>query len=147
MSADRSNASKAAWEKARQLAAERGISVREARSLLAKGEKPAPAPPSAPKSKKPRKPAEPKGKPTDDLAAAEAKLRQKYPHIVPGTLRPPADGSHKRTVEIACQRKDCDRRRRIATSDVWQVRFCPECTKAVRQERRSSKSKGNAAHE
>lgn len=127
---------KAAWERARVYAAEHGLSLQKARSILAQQPKPA-------KSKRSAKTA---GVPPE-LAAAEKLLRAKYSHVIAGTLATHADGPHKgrRTVEIQCQAAGCQNRRLVHTSDLFQVSRCPECAKAARSQRRStSKKKGSS---
>ncbi|MBA3481440.1 MAG: hypothetical protein H0T51_06455 [Pirellulales bacterium] len=144
MADSRSAPLKAAWERARVYAAEHGISVRKARSILAKlpaESKPKPAKPAS--KPKPRS-AQKSGKPgSPDLAAAERALRRKYPHIVQGSIRVHDNGPHKgrRTIEIVCQHKGCQNKRRIHTSDAFQVELCNECTKIVRQQRRAKANK------
>jgi len=78
----------------------------------------------------------------DELDAAEKVLRKKYRQIVPGTLKNlSANGSHagKRTVQIRCATHGCDNVRKVATSDLAQVRFCVTCTDERRAERRRKK--------
>jgi len=142
MPPSKSSKAKAAWERARRYAEEHSVSVREARSILArqKDEPEAPEPPPKPRQRR----AAAKGKvKAADLAAAEKQLRKKYPHIIEGSIRAHEDGPHKgrRTVEIACQNKGCQNRRRIHTSDAFQVELCPDCTKVLRQQRRTKAAK------
>lgn len=80
----------------------------------------------------------------DELNAAEKQLHKKYRHIVAGTLKNvSANGMHagKRTVKIECATPNCDNERKIATSDLAQVRYCCECTQERRAERRRKKPK------
>jgi hypothetical protein len=75
----------------------------------------------------------------DELDAAERELRKKYRHIVKGTLKNlSANGTHagKRTITIRCTARGCDKERRIATSDLAQVRYCTACTDKRRAARR-----------
>jgi hypothetical protein len=70
----------------------------------------------------------------------EAALRKVYPHIVADSLKDatkrPGRFLQKRTVEIKCAYKGCDVVRRIATSDLAQVKFCKEHTRQLRLQRR-----------
>lgn len=78
----------------------------------------------------------------EELAVAEKDLRKKYKQIVPGTLRNVSKGAAhngKRTVEIKCATKGCNKTRRVATSDLHQVRHCVECTQENRAARRRKK--------
>ena len=80
----------------------------------------------------------------EELDAAERILRKKYRHIVSGTLKNlSANGVHhgKRTVTIKCAASGCDNTRRIATSDLAQVRYCADCTVERRVARRRKKPK------
>jgi len=142
MPPSKSSKAKAAWDKARRYAQEHGVSVKEARTALAQQKnQPEPAKPA---SKPRQRQAVAKGKAkTADLAAAEKQLRKKYPHIIEGSIRAHEDGPHKgrRTVEIQCQAKGCQNWRRIHTSDAFQVELCPDCTKALRQQRRTKAAK------
>ena len=75
----------------------------------------------------------------DELDAAEKVLRKKYRHIVVGTLKNLSpNGLHhgKRTVVITCATTGCENERKIATSDLAQVRYCTECTTERRAVRR-----------
>jgi len=131
---------KAAWERARVYAAEHGLSLRKARSILAQH-------PKQPKPKRPTKQATKTARVPPELAVAEKLLRAKYPHVIAGTLAAHADGPHKgrRTVEIQCQAAGCQNRRLVHTSDLFQVSRCPDCAKAARSQRRStSKKKGSS---
>ena len=80
----------------------------------------------------------------EGLDAAEKVLRKKYRHIVLGTLKNlSANGVHhgKRTVTIKCAAPKCDVTRKIATSDLAQVRYCKDCTNEQRAARRRKKPK------
>jgi hypothetical protein len=149
MPPSKSSKGKAAWERARRYADEHNVSVKEARSILARqtsDEKDEPPPqPTRPhgRAASKRRPANPtKGKPTD-LSAAEAALRKKYPHIIEGSIKAHEDGPHKgrRTVEIVCQNKGCQNTRTIHTSDAFQVELCTDCTKLLRQQKRAKAAK------
>lgn len=75
----------------------------------------------------------------DELDAAEKVLRKKYRHIVVGTLKNLSfNGLHhgKRTIVITCATSKCENERKIATSDLAQVRYCTECTLERRTVRR-----------
>lgn len=136
MSSSRSEPLKAAWDRARAYAAEHGLSLRKARSILAQQPKPA-------KPKRSTKRTTKAAGVPPELAAAEKQLRAKYPHVIAGTIVAHTNGPHKgrRTVEIQCQTKGCKNRRVVHTSDVFQVNRCVECSLAARSQRRS-KSKG-----
>src|SRR5688500_10587316 len=107
MSDSRSAPLKAAWERARRYAAEHGVSVSKARSILAKQPSEPKPKPAKQLIKRTAKPAKTSGSP--DLAAAEKVLRAKYPHVIAGTLRAHSSGAHagRRTVEIRCQAAGC----------------------------------------
>lgn len=82
------------------------------------------------------------------LKEEEARLRKAYPNIVVGSLcnigADPGKNpiwAHKRTVEIKCATPGCKNTRRIATSDLHQVEFCEDCTRAQRLERRRNSRK------
>ncbi len=85
-----------------------------------------------------------------DLVAAEAELVRKYPDrkIVRGSLK--AAGAvtgfgHKRTLIIRCE--NCDTERRVATSDVFHVRFCVACKKQARKAKKKAKNGAQPAGE
>lgn len=78
-----------------------------------------------------------------DPAAEEKRLREKYPNakIVHGSVQDICTDKNdphynKRTVEIKCSHPGCHEVRRIATSDLHQVKFCEEHTKQYRLEKR-----------
>lgn len=89
---------------------------------------------------------------TEELRAEETALRKKYPEqsIVKDSIANIGDakdlagrtvpkkfrGWKKRTVLVRCQWKGCDEERRIATSDLKQVRYCEEHTEQHRKQRR-----------
>jgi hypothetical protein len=142
-SKSKSAATKKAWAKARQLAEKRGIPVKAARTMLAQN-------PNAlaeltdhksakrdTDSDKQKQTASKTLKPVD-LSAAEKQLKIKYPHVILGSIQTHTEGIHKnrRTVESACQNKGCKNKRRVATSDLWQVKFCQACTEIRQRERR-----------
>lgn len=140
MSSSRSESLKAAWERARVYAAEHGLSLRKARSILARQPKPA-------KPKRSTKRTTKAAGVPPELAAAEKQLRAKYPHVIAGTIAAHTNGPNRgrRTVEIQCQTKGCKNRRLVHTSDLFQVSRCPDCAKAARSQRRStSKRKGSS---
>ncbi len=92
----------------------------------------------APKAKKAR---ERQPLTAEELIDEERKLRKQYPKIVKGSLRNAStdenDEFHnKRTVEIECATRGCKAVRRIATSDLHQVKHCVECTQKNRLNRR-----------
>jgi hypothetical protein len=77
------------------------------------------------------------------LAAAEAELVRKYPHvrIKPGSLRlGAAEGwGNKRIVTIVCS--SCKVNERVlATSDLFHVSMCEECAKAAKKAARKAKN-------
>lgn len=145
MAASKSDQAKAAWAKARRYAKAHGITVSEARSLLARPASvpPTPAKRSTSRTKKPVPLKPPKNK---DLLMAEQELRAKYPHIVEGSLRVD-EGSRqgRRSVEIACQGDGCQQRRRIHTSDAFQTKLCLECTTLHRKQRRAKANQKGAS--
>lgn len=130
MASTKSTKLKSAWDQARQYAAKHGISIKQARTKLAKSSKSQPvkkSPASSPAACKSS------GKTSKDrLVQAELELRQKYPHIIKGSLKAHTSGPHKgrRTVEIHCQTQGCQNKRTIHTSDAFQVKACRACTKA-----------------
>lgn len=146
MTASKSAQAKAAWAKARRYAKAHGVTVSEARSLLARQASvpTTPAKRSTPQTKSsiPLKP--PKHK---DLQMAEQALRVKYPHIVEGSLRVEKEGLNKgrRSVEIACQGDGCQQRRRIHTSDAFQTKLCVDCTTLHRKLRRAKANQKGAS--
>lgn len=133
---------KAAWERARVYAAEHGLSLRKARSILAQQPKPVRSKSATQSAKRALKTADqsPLKGASRDLATAEKQLRTKYPHIVAGTIAVHINGAYKgrRTVEILCQAAGCQSRRTVHTSDLFQVTRCVECTKDARRRRRLS---------
>lgn len=75
-----------------------------------------------------------------DREAEEARLGKKYPKqkIVKGSLRDAGEVpefGQKRTIEIVCQ-GDGKTKRRIATSDLHQVKYSAEYMKGLRLQRR-----------
>jgi len=75
----------------------------------------------------------------DELKDAETTLRKKYKHVIPGTLKNLAavgNWSGKRTVKIKCATPRCGNERKVATSDLAQVRYCERCTLRRRRQRR-----------
>jgi hypothetical protein len=64
------------------------------------------------------------------LAERERDIRKKHRRVLPGTIRRETEGHHagKLTVEMKCQNGSCEATRRVATSDLFQVRCCQECT-------------------
>lgn len=85
----------------------------------------------------------------EELAAAELVLHRKYPHVVVGSLREigTRDGKFhmKRNVQIKCTFPECETLRRVATSDLAQVKLCEEHTRVTRlQRRRDARIERNA---
>ena len=73
------------------------------------------------------------------LSRAEAALHAKYPHVVKGSIWNVGlseEYGQKRTVEVQCQYEGCSVKRRVATSDLHQAKYCPEHTRVTRLERR-----------
>ena len=98
-----------------------------------------------PKEAAPRTPDFPAQSP--ELAAAEAELARKYPHvrIKPGSLRlGAAEGwGNKRVLTlvcIACQVNE----RVLATSDLFHVSRCEECSNAAKKAARKAKTQSKA---
>jgi hypothetical protein len=119
----------------------RGVTLQEARTMIAQGV-PCPELADMPLRLAAIEPAieplvEPvkTTKPVETLEEAEARLLAKYPHAVKGSLRAAAPGSNKPHIEVACQHPGCRARRLVATSDLFQVRYCVEHTLARRAER------------
>jgi len=114
--------------------------------------KPAAAKPkAAPKPKKTDKPHARKQLNAEELATEEKTLLRKYKRIVPGSLKNASTNEEheffqKRTVIVACATPGCEKTRRIATSDLHQVKFCEGCTRdrrlARRRKARKAASKG-----
>lgn len=99
----------------------------------------------APDSPKPGKPARARGKAKEgpeeaSLASDEAALRQKYPHVIEGSLKAAGMGpfGHKRTATIKCP---CGSEREVATSDLFHVDKCESCTKEAKKEARRKNTK------
>src|SRR5688572_25261480 len=64
------------------------------------------------------------------LAEREKEVRKKYRRVLEGSIRKDTEGTHrnKLTVEMTCTGKGCEATRRVATSDLHQVRLCESCT-------------------
>jgi hypothetical protein len=77
----------------------------------------------------------------DQLVARERALRQIYRHVLPGTIHAETEGTHtgKITVEIRCQTRGCKNVRRVATSDLFQVKRCAECAALAKKAARKAK--------
>lgn len=70
------------------------------------------------------------------MKTTEAELRERYPNVVEGSLKyDPSTNKQSVEAKLAC---GCVRR--LWTSDLFQVRECPECRKA-RKERRLAELK------
>jgi len=96
-----------------------------------------PAPDEGPALPAPDLPAQP-----PELAAAETELARKYPHvrIKPGSLRLGATEGwgNKRIVTIVCSACQVTERV-VATSDLFHVSTCPQCSKAAKNAARKAK--------
>jgi hypothetical protein len=79
----------------------------------------------------------------DLLAQKEKDLRKKYKRIVEGSIQRETEGSHagKITVVITCLRKGCGATRRVATSDLFQSKYCTDCTAELRNRKRRDAAK------
>jgi hypothetical protein len=79
----------------------------------------------------------------DRLLQKERDVRRKYPRAIKGTLRKETKGSHagKFTVEIKCAQRNCSTIRRVATSDLFQVSCCLDCTRQLRNAARRAARK------
>lgn len=82
----------------------------------------------------------------EEREAEEARLSKKYPRIVKGSFRdidtnPESKFHNKRSVVIKCATPGCENTRRVATSDLPQVKYCEECTAKRRLERRKKARK------
>lgn len=73
----------------------------------------------------------------------EETILQKYPHVVPGSVRWETEGQYanKQTAEANLP---CGHAVRIATSDLWQVKECAECHAVTLRERRKAKRHAKA---
>ena len=108
-----------------------------------------------PKKSRPRKLLSP-----EELSEQETVLKGRYPHLVKGTLINATKGGpipglvqaltpdeitkfrHKRSCAIKCT---CGIERRIATSDLAQVKLCPNCTRDERNRRKRDRRATAAA--
>lgn len=91
------------------------------------------------------------------LAEREAEILKKYKNVTPGSIQREDSGTHagKLTVEITCKNKrkkegssetyECGNTRRVATSDLFQVKLCEECVADLRLARRRRKAKTKRA--
>ncbi len=90
------------------------------------------------------------------LAERMVEIMKKYKNVTPDSIRREVDGHHagKLTVEIVCKRKrkdengkeyECGNTRRVATSDLFQVKYCEECIAELRLAKRRRKAKVNRA--
>lgn len=75
------------------------------------------------------------------LSRREREIRKDYKRVVPNTMRRDA-ATNKLTVEIQCK---CGNKRRVATSDLFQVSKCHDCTKASRAKMRTKRRKAKAS--
>ena len=81
------------------------------------------------------------------LAGREVEIRKKYRYVVVGSICREVGGCHagKITVEIRCGGRGCGGVRRVATSDLFQVRLCEVCTREVRNKRRRAARKASVS--
>jgi hypothetical protein len=81
------------------------------------------------------------------LAASEIDLARKYPNVAinPGSLRlGAAEGwGNKRIVTIVCSACQVNKRV-VATSDLFHVSTCPQCSKAAKKAARKGKKQSKA---
>ena len=67
----------------------------------------------------------------------EQELLARYPHVIPGTLTAVCTdeilGTWKQRVKAKLA---CGHEHKLFTSDLWQVRSCPECKKADKAARK-----------
>lgn len=80
------------------------------------------------------------------VARRDKELCKKYKHAVAGTLQRETSGHHanRMTMEIKCCEKGCDKKRRVATSDLFQVKLCEEHSKSKRNKKaRANKAKSS----
>lgn len=87
------------------------------------------------------------------LAQRDLEITKRYSRVTPGSIRRETDGHHKGklTVEITCKNKkrnpetgevtECGNKRRVATSDLFQVKFCEDCIAEMRLAKRRRKAK------
>ena len=86
---------------------------------------------AAPKVKKPRK-------------KEEAYFTERYTHAVPGSLQF-EDTVNKQSMEVACTVNGCPNKRRVYTSDIFQVKLCLEHAKQKRSASRKKKKEDEPA--
>ena len=69
-----------------------------------------------------------------------AQIKAKYPtqNIAPGSLKFD-EKKQKYSVEITCQHSGCKEKRRVFTSDLFQVKLCVAHTKEARRKKRKNK--------
>lgn len=72
-----------------------------------------------------------------ELALRDAELQKKYKHYVPGTVQRDEMNS-KFEAQIKCS--ECNKTRRVWTSDVFQVKLCLDC-KASRTAQKNAQKK------
>lgn len=67
-------------------------------------------------------------------------LRERYPdhNIIDDSLQF-NEAKSKYSVEIVCQHKGCNNKRRVFTSDLFQVKLCEDHTKEARRQKRKAK--------
>lgn len=78
----------------------------------------------------------------EDLTKRFKDIKKKYKLAVEGSIeRGEANTPHagKITVLIKCKTKDCPNTRRVATSDLWQVKMCEQHTLEARAARRKQR--------
>lgn len=77
------------------------------------------------------------------LSERDAEICKKYKRVTPNSIQRDESGHHagKLTVEITCKTPDCGAKRRVATSDLFQVEHCEECVMKARLARRRRKAK------
>jgi hypothetical protein len=81
------------------------------------------------------------------MQEAERQLVARYPLVIirPGSLRGAGERPEhpgKRTLVVCCAR--CGRERLLATSDLFNVRYCESCTKVARKDARKAKKQGQS---
>ena len=71
----------------------------------------------------------------------EAELLARYPHVVAGSLR----FDEARNKQVVRAKLTCGHEHELATSDLFQVKACPLCVKAVRKDQRKARKAARKA--
>ena len=76
----------------------------------------------------------------------EEELIELYPHVVPGTIAFLPE-ENKQVVTIECIEAECDNKRQVRTSDLFQVKRCRPCTLKARRANGKAKRAAKKAAE